>query len=280
MSVDLHLHTIHSDGSWLPADLVEKAIELKFSHIAVTDHDTTAGVDEARQAAAGRIEIITGIEINTVWTRPDGTGADVHVLGYFFDADNAALKDLLAKQQCARRAFVDDTIEMVKKTGITLTFDQVQSHVGRGSIGRPHIIRAIVDAGGAETVDEAWEKYMSRSSPFYVERRSVKPHEAVAAITAAGGMTSIAHPHKEVALQELIDELKPQGLQALEAYHRSHDLPDVKRLLQVASQNGLTVTGGSDCHGSYKGYPAAIGSVHVPLDVVRTLESRRELVKR
>lgn len=274
MSVDLHLHTVHSDGSWLTAELVRKAIELKFSHIAITDHDTTAALSEARDAAGGRIEIITGIEINTVWTRPDGESADVHVLGYFFDPDNSALCDLLKRQQEARNAFVLDTLSSIRKAGVDLTFDQVIAKAGCGSIGRPHICRAIVEAGGAPSTDEAWERFLSRRSPFYVERRSVKPHEAIAALTAAGGVSSIAHPAKETALQSLIDELKPLGLSALEAYHRSHDLPDVRRLMQVATHNGLSVSGGSDCHGAQEGYPPAIGTVLVPLGVVRGLREK------
>lgn len=274
MSVDLHLHTVHSDGSWLPADLVERAVQLQLSHIAVTDHDTTAAVDEARAAAGGRLEVITGVEINTVWTRPDGSVTDVHLLGYYFDAGNKSLQDLLARQRNARLDFVSDTIESVRAAGVELTFEQVQRHAGRGSVGRPHIIRAIVEAGGADDVDAAWEKFMTRTSPYYVERRSVRPQEAVEVLARAGSVTSIAHPGKEEALVPLIEELKPLGLCALEAYHRGHDLATVRRLLHVAAQSDLVVSGGSDCHGAYNEYPAAIGTVLVPLDVVRGLQAR------
>jgi predicted metal-dependent phosphoesterase TrpH len=279
MSIDLHLHTVYSDGSWLPSELVEKAVSLKLTHIAITDHDTTAALQEARQAAGDRLRIVTGIEINTVWSRPDGTQSDVHVLGYFFDAASIKLQALLARQQDARNAFVLETLESIGRAGIKVTLDQVKAQAGLGSIGRPHICRAIVEAGGAADADEAWEKFISRNSPYFVERRSVTPHEAVSALTGAGGVTSIAHPAKEEALKQLIEELKPPGLEALEAYHRSHDLPDVRRLMQLASQNGLAVSGGSDCHGSQKEYPPAIGTVQVPLDVVRTLEARVPILK-
>lgn len=280
MSVDLHLHTVYSDGSWLPADLVERALQLQLSHIAITDHDTTAAVEEARAAAEGRLEVITGVEINTVWTRPDGSATDVHLLGYYFDAGSRALQDLLARQRNARLDFVTDTIASVGRAGVELTFEQVQKHAGRGSVGRPHLIRAIVEAGGADDVDAAWEKFMTRTSPYYVERRSVTPHEAVTILTKAGGVTSIAHPSKEEALQTLIDELTPLGLCALEAYHRGHDLPVVRRLMHLAAQNGLVISGGSDCHGAYKGYPAAIGTVLVPLEVVRGLQARMPVLER
>lgn len=274
MSVDLHLHTVHSDGMWEPRDLVEKAISLKLSHMAVTDHDTTAAVDEARAVAAGRIEVITGIEINTIWIRPDGTRADVHVLGYFFDPNHSELQNVLVRQQDARLKFVFDTIERLKEADIELTFERVKANAGIGSIGRPHLTKAIVECGGAEDVNSAFEKFMLRGSPYYVERQSVAPHEAVAAITAAGGVCSIAHPSKEDWLQVLIDELQPLGLTALEAYHRSHDLDTVRRLLNVSAKNGLVVTGGSDCHGAYKEYPPVIGTVLVPQEVVRDLQAR------
>src|SRR5262249_27821852 len=120
--IDLHLHTHHSDGNWSPAELVERAVELKLDSIAITDHDTTNGIAEALAAAAGRIEIIAGVEINTVWRGPDGEQEDVHILGYFIDVNNDDLKAALARQQEARLELVSETIDALSQLGVDLTF--------------------------------------------------------------------------------------------------------------------------------------------------------------
>lgn len=272
MPVDLHLHTHHSDGTWTPTQVVNRAIELRLKHIAITDHDTTAGIEEARLAAGEQLEVINGIEINTVWT--DGVEKeDVHILGYFIDPDNADLHQLLDKQQSARMQLITDTITKLGEYGINLSLEKIRSFAGIGSIGRPHITQAIVAAGGAADVNEAFAKYMNRSSPFYVARNSVAPIEAVKAIVSAGGLASVAHPGKSKNIEKIILQLKTVGLSAVEAYHRRHNLDRVKHYLKFARQNQLVVTGGSDCHGPFEQYPASIGSVSVPLEVVRNLRA-------
>jgi 3',5'-nucleoside bisphosphate phosphatase len=277
MAVDLHLHTIHSDGTWSPTQLVEKAISLRLKHIAITDHDTVDGLAEAEKVAGIKIEIIPGIEINTVWTNADGKQQDVHILGYFIDRTNAKLKAVMEKQQWARNQLVAETLEMVKSAGITLTMEDVQASAGIGSIGRPHLTKAIVKAGGARDVNEAYEKFMRRTSPYYVARKSVGPQEAIAAIKDAGGISSLAHPSKDDNSEDLIARLKTYGLDAVEAFHRSHTLPHIRRLMRCARLNKMLITGGSDCHGPYEQYPESIGSIRVPLHVVQDLKSAREV---
>lgn len=272
MAVDLHLHTYHSDGSWSPSELVSHAIRLKLSCIAITDHDSVAGIEEARLAAAEKLEVIAGIEINTILKEPDGSKRDVHILGYFIDPENEELKVIMQRQQDARNQLVDDIIEKVQSCGINLTIADVRECAGNGSIGRPHITRAIVKVGGAKNLTAAYERFMMRTSPDYVARHSVEPHEAIAAIRAAGGISSIAHPGKNVEIEPIILMLKEAGLNAVEAYHRSHNLKTVKRYLKFATANKMLVTGGSDCHGPSDGYPASIGTVSVSPDVVRNLK--------
>jgi 3',5'-nucleoside bisphosphate phosphatase len=270
MSVDLHLHTTHSDGNYTVSQLVEKAIELKLTHIAITDHDTTAGIAEAIAVAGKRIEVIPGIEINTIWDDDDGPH-DVHILGYFVDGDNAELKAVLKKQQVARVQLVDDIIDKLNELGIALTREHVQECAGVGSIGRPHITQAIVKAGGAVDVNEAWEKFMSRKSPHYVARRSVSSGDAIRAITACGGISSIAHPGKAANIQKTILTLKECGLRGVEAYHRRHSVDMVKQYIRFANKNEMLITGGSDCHGPSGEYPASIGTISVPPQVVTAL---------
>lgn len=277
MAVDLHLHTIHSDGTWSPTQLVEKAISLRLKHIAITDHDTVAGLAEAEKVAGDKLEIIPGIEINTVWSDDAGKMHDVHILGYFIDRSNAKLKAVMEKQQWARNQLVTETLEMLKKAGMALTLEDIQESSGIGSIGRPHLTKAIVKAGGAKDVNEAYEKFMRRTSPYYVARKSVGPQEAIAAIKDAGGISSLAHPSKDERTEDLIVTLKQFGLDAIEAFHRSHTLPHIRRLMRCARMNKMLITGGSDCHGPYEQYPESIGSIRVPLHVVQDLKSAREV---
>lgn len=272
MSVDLHLHTYHSDGSWSPSEVVANAIRLKLSAIAITDHDTVAGIEEARAAANGSLEIISGIEINTVLKQQDGSNKDIHILGYFIDAENSSLKAVMKRQQDARNRLVDEIIKKVQSCGINLTMADVRECAGNGSIGRPHITRAIVKVGGAKNLTAAYERFMTRTSPDYVPRHSIEPQEAIAAIRDAGGISSIAHPGKNQEIEPIILMLKECGLNSVEVFHRSHNLTTVKRYLKFAAAHGMLITGGSDCHGPSDGYPASIGTVSVSPEVVRNLK--------
>jgi len=273
MTVDLHLHTLYSDGNWSPAELVEHAVELKLKHIAITDHDTMDGIAEAQAVAGNRLNIIPGVEINTVFCYPDGREQDVHILGYFLDKNNRELKALLRRQQEARLRLVEETIVMLAELGINLSLADVQASAGIGSIGRPHITKAIVEAGGAADVNDAYARFMQRESPHYVARKSVSPSEAVRAIRAAGGIASIAHPGKTDGIEKLILEMKAHGLQGVEAFHRGHSVEMIQHYIRFAHRNGLVYTGGSDCHGPYKEMPASIGTVSVPPEVISSLRA-------
>lgn len=271
MSIDLHLHSHHSDGTWAPSDLVEHAVKLKMKVIALTDHDTTNGVQEALDAAAGRVEVIPGIEINTIWNDGDGNVQDVHILGYYIDVDNEHLKEVLKRQRQARVDHLEECIKLIAGAGVPLTREKVQEFAGAGAIGKAHITKAIVNVGGAVDIHEAYERFMVRGSPYYAQRRSVNPFEAVAAIVQSGGVASIAHPGKGEKIRSLILELKEHGMQSVEAYHRVHSGDTVRSYLRFAHRNGLIVTGGSDCHGPYEGYQSTMGSISIPKEVVRNL---------
>jgi hypothetical protein len=273
MSIDLHLHTHHSDGTWSPTDLVNHAIAIKMKHIAITDHDTVKGISEAQEAACGKLEIIPAIEINTIYIHDSGKREDVHILGYFIDPSSTELTEVLNRQQEARAQHLIDSINAVAALGIDIDIDSVQRHAGIGSIGRAHITMAIVEAGGAKDVNEAWEKFMTRKSEHYVPRNSVTPVDAIRAINAAGGIASIAHPGKEEHMDALILQLREAGLKAIEAFHRIHSVHLVRHFIKLANRNNMLITGGSDCHGPFGSYAPTVGSISVPQEILRNMRN-------
>lgn len=280
MSADLHLHTHYSDGNWSPAQLVDEAVRLGFNCMALTDHDTVAGLPEAHERAAGRIRLIDGIELNTVWLNPQGQRQDVHILGYFIDPQSVELSAAMQAQQKARLDYIEETLQKLNSRGYKIELQDVLAAAGKGSIGRPHICAAMLKTGVINDVAKAYRMLMNNDSEFKVVRRSITPQEAISAIHAAGGVASFAHPGKEKNLDVLIPELCRAGLNAIEAYHRGHSLAMVKKYLKLARSKNLLVSGGSDCHGPYQEYPATIGSIRIAPDIVQRLEERhRALLK-
>jgi hypothetical protein len=273
--LDLHLHTHHSDGTWSPEALVEHAVQIGMKHIAITDHDTVDGVAEASAVAGARLEVIPAVEINTVHKDESGNSHDIHILGYFIDTENKALESVLARQKAARAQHVLDSIALLASSGMAITLADVQACAGKGAVGKAHLSEAIVRAGGAADVSEAYQKYMMRTSPFYAPRKSVAPLEAVKAIRAAGGIPSIAHPGKEAHVIPLIESLSQQGLMGIEAYHRVHTLPLLRQYLRYANRHNMLVTGGSDCHGPFEQYRSMMGTISVPPEVLTVLKKAR-----
>ena len=273
MSIDLHLHTNHSDGNWSPEAMIEYAVKLKLKHISVTDHDTTSGIVPAIKAAGSRLEVIAGVEINTVAPDTFGKLQDIHILGYFIDAENISLQNSLAKQRSLRDEHVQAVILRLKDAGVQLTLNDIKKYSGEGTIGKAQITKAIVSAGGARDIMEAYEKYTSKKSEFFVQRRSITPVEAVESICNAGGIACLAHPGKRTDVFDLIQSLKQHGLRAVEVYHRMHSQQQRKRLIDYAQKHNLLVTGGSDCHGPYEDCLPSIGTMKVPEIVLTKLRA-------
>jgi 3',5'-nucleoside bisphosphate phosphatase len=272
MTADLHLHTYYSDGSWSPQQLIDEAVKLEFDCIAITDHDTVAALPEAREYAEGKIRLINGIELNTVWTNPNGEAQDVHILGYFIDPQSTALKEVIDRQQSARLKYLNEILERLASRGYEIGLDDVRASAGKGSLGRPHLCLAMVRAGVSADVQQAFKLLTDKSSDLYAVRNSITPFGAIAAIKASGGISSLAHPGKDPFMHLLIRELPARGLDAVEAYHRGHTFALLRRYLKLARKRHLLVTGGSDCHGAFENYAASIGSVRVATEVVQRLE--------
>lgn len=248
MKIDLHIHTTYSDGAFSPEQVVDTALECNLDVIALTDHDNILSHKIAYDYVSKngyKLEIIPGVEINTIYK-----GYEVHILGYFMDAANPDFVKLLKEQQQARINQTRQIVELLnKKAGIRVKFEDIKALVAPGgSIGRPHIARAITSAGGVANVMEAYSKYINDSSPVYVTRKTVSPHDAVEIIYDAGGIPVFAHPIDVDISEKLIKELTGFGLRGIEAYHRKHSPAVVEYFSSLAEKFGLIITGGSDFH--------------------------------
>jgi len=250
MKVDLHIHTYYSDGAFSPEKIVDTAIDADLGAIALTDHDNVLSYNVARKhiienGLENKLELIKGVEINTLYK-----SYEVHILGYFMDAENSDFKNMIKTQQQARITQTKEILSLLsKKEKISIPFDDVKKLVAEGgSIGRPHIAKAITNAGGTSNVIEAYAKYINDDSPVYVPRKTVSPFDAVEVIYGAGGIPVIAHPYDIDIAEKLIKELMTCGLRGIEAYHRKHSPACVEYFSSMAEELGLIVTGGSDFH--------------------------------
>ncbi len=264
---DLHTHTTASDGCLTPTEVVEAAKRAELAAVAITDHDTVGGIDEA--LAAGRkfdIEVIPGVEISTIYQ----DRVEVHILGYFIDHTSPTLIERLDVLKNARYDRAMQMVEKLNAAGVMIDFGRVQELAGGGAIGRPHVARAIVEAGAARSMDSAFGKFLKEGGAGYVPRYKISPMEAMEAISEAGGVSCCAHVAK-LKRDELLVELINRGLRAIEASHPDHSRAGRKFYKRFAKSRGLIATGGSDAHGFAHNMRPGVGDVTVDYDVVRQL---------
>ena len=273
--VDLHLHTNFSDGSDTPEEVIARAAALNMAGVAITDHDTTSGLDRGRIAAdlAG-IAFIPGIEISA------SHGAlDIHVIGLGIEAHNTELIMALDTFRTARSTRVDQILERLHDLGITLPRADVEAQAGAsgGVLGRIHIARAIQTNGYTRTVQEAFDKYIRRGRKAYVPRKTLPCAQAIDLIHAANGLAFLAHPGLSNPTNSFIDRMMNLPFDGIEAYHTKHSPGQTTAYLQIAQQRGLLVSGGSDCHGTAtKPFPD-MGTVQVPYECMKTIQERLNL---
>ena len=273
-TVDLHLHTTASDGRLTPGETVTLAIERGLRVIAITDHDSTEGVAPAIAAARGTsLEVISGVEINT-----DTAQGEAHVLGYLLDHENDVLQDRLRDRRRARFERGFGIVRKLEAIGLSVRWERVQEIAGvaeGGAVGRPHVARALVEKGYVTSTQEAFEKYIGRDGPAYVEYEKLTPEEAVGIIRAAGGLAALAHSSTIEGLDRFLAPMITAGLAGLECYYGQYSEETVLGLVAVADRLGLVPTGGSDYHGSEQvTYNATLGGTNVPESVVSRLKER------
>jgi predicted metal-dependent phosphoesterase TrpH len=268
-TIDLHTHTARSDGLLEPTALVAAARDAGVRLLAITDHDTLAGVREvlAADALPAGLELLPGVELNAVVAeRLDLRESEVHVLGLGVDPDDEALETALALQRTRRRARFDRMVAQLAAIGRPIE-DALEALPLTGdddALGRPRAARAMIAKGYVTSVEEAFMTYLSRGRPGYVPREGMGPVEAIRAIRAAGGLPALAHFSEAPGRPDVIGELKDAGLGGLEVYYRTFDASTVEAMLGVAEASALVATGGSDYHGDLEPYAATHAQLWVP----------------
>ena len=269
-AIDLHTHSLRSDGALEPAALVERAAARGVQVQALSDHDTLAGIAEAVSVGERTgVRIIPSTELNT-----ESEWGDVHILGYFMDPADAALEARLRWLRDNRGRRIELMVERLNAQGHPVSLDRVLQIAGGGALGRPHLAQALFEAGHVPSYDAAFDTLISKDAPAYVSRIGLTPHEAVALVVAHGGVASLAHPFTVIGLDELLPQLVAEGLAGIETYYGSHSPAWTTRCLRLAGRYGLIPTGGSDFHGRGD-HGTDLGGTFVPPETIAALEARR-----
>lgn len=275
MRCDLHMHSTCSDGSLQVSELVAAVRDAGVSVFALTDHDTVAGLAEARQLAEGfGLKLVSGVELSTRFEN-----LELHILGYGFDPEHAGLVGHLQAQREARQNRIPALVERLQTLGVAVTVEDIYEVAGSANPGRPHVAKAMVLKGFARDVDDAFRRYLSDAGPANVKKQVPSPREAIAWIHDAGGKAVWAHPlarnlQRPGGIDRLVRELREQGLDGLEEVHPAQDSNSRRRIRKIARELGMHLTGGSDFHG--EATPGVMlgrgrGKDEVPVSVIETL---------
>ncbi len=274
-TIDLHTHSVRSDGVLEPADLVVAAAGAGVTLLAITDHDTLAAYRELRAAnvVPASLDLLPGIEINAV--APPGVGlweSEIHVLGFGMDPDDTAFEAALVAQREQRQARFERILARLRELGLGVDEEiALLAHGADDALGRPTVARALVARGHATSVEDAFQRLLGRGLPAYVPRGGLDPAGAIQAIRAAGGLPVLAHFREAVERMGIVRELVGLGLGGLEVYYRSWDRHTVELVGAVARNLGLVATGGTDYHGDLGPYAESHAALWVPPEVGVTL---------
>ena len=277
-AVDLHLHTTASDGRLRPTELVDLVAGQGLKVVSVSDHDTTSGLDEACQAAAKYpgMRIIPGIELST-----DIPGDEIHMLGYFFDREDAEFQSVLTRFRRGRLERGRMMVEKLAEYGLHVEWERVQEIAGEGgAVGRPHVALALVEKGYFREPKDAFAEYLGRNGLAYAEREKMTPEEGVRLLARVGGVAVLAHPAQLPDLDQKCAELEAAGLVGMEVHYQMYTPDTVARLLDVAKRHGLIPCGGSDYHGLGNTGEQLPGLLGPPMETVERLEEAAYKVDR
>jgi hypothetical protein len=263
--VDLHTHTTYSDGLLEPRALIERAVARGLVAMAITDHDAVGGIAPAREAAGVlALEIVPAIEISSTFE-----GEELHILGYFLDPEDSNLLRCLGVFRDDRRERALKMVERLHELGAPVTAERVIALAGPGVIGRPHIAGALVEAGHASSIEDAFRRFIGANGAAFIPRPRFDSSDAIALIHGAGGISVLAHAGGSFDALRL-ERLVGAGLRGIEIWHPHHGVSAVRRLRELARRYDLIETGGSDYHGPNRG--ADLGDLPVPPGVLQDLK--------
>jgi predicted metal-dependent phosphoesterase TrpH len=269
----LHCHSTASDGECAPADVARYARKVGLSAIALTDHDTTDGVEEAARAGADvGLRVICACEFST--RAPWG---EMHVLGYFLEPGDGRLQEFLVGTRAARRRRGEHMVEKLRRLGVAIELADLEVQAGGGAVGRPHVARALVERGVTADINEAFDRFLGKGRPGYVEKPLPDLNRVTELVHDVGGLAVAAHLGDR-GTEGQIRQFVEQGLDGVEVRHPSHSVAAEARLSGIAARLGLAITGGSDWHGEteFGNSHAALGGLDIPLEWLQRLEARRE----
>ncbi len=271
MFADLHLHTNFSDGTYTPEELAGHAQRCGLAAVALTDHDTVEGCARMAVACAERgIEFIPAAELTAELDH-----IELHILAYFLDTSHARLLAELAKYQLVRQNRIREMCAKLNKLGVPLAAESVFAIANCKAPGRPHVGRALVQAGYCATLDEAFDRYLKKHRPAWVPKTKIHSFDAIKLIHEAGGLAVMAHPGLN-RTDDIIPDLVTAGLDGIECFHSRHSTAACEHYVLIAEHHNLLVTGGSDCHGMNKGKPL-IGTLRIPYEYVSRLKKARDM---
>jgi predicted metal-dependent phosphoesterase TrpH len=274
---DFHTHSTISDGRLSPTELVDLAYRNGVRIMALTDHDTVDGLPEAFAAAAKYPDftLVPGIEMST-----DIEGGELHILGHFIDWENESFRERLSRLQESRLGRARGMVNKLAQLGKPVSWERVESFADEGSVGRPHIAQAMVEAGHVANIGEAFDLYLSRTGPAYVERDKLTPEDNVELLLRVGGLVTLAHPAEGggmETLEPLLARLADAGLSAMEVYYQDYNPETTSRLRTLADRFGLIPLGGSDYHALGNPRERQPGMIPLPMEQVdRYLQLARE----
>ncbi len=283
--IDLHVHSTASDGTLTPPEILEMAVQLGLKAVSITDHDTISGSAAALDSGIPQsLGFLTGIEISAAPPRGYPSGSSVHVLGYGIDLFDTSLNKLLTVLQTSRENRNPQIIERLNAMGMDLTMADLSPIVGDATAGRPHIAQLMIAKGLAVSIDDAFDRFLGKNKPAYVEKHRVPMEAAIAAIKSAGGVAVLAHPYlNDVTAIDNVEPflltLKAMGLEGVEALYPEHPEAATARYCQLAQKHNLLITGGTDFHGAVTPgiqMGSGAGNFHVPYSYYEHLMARLE----
>jgi predicted metal-dependent phosphoesterase TrpH len=286
--IDLHIHSTASDGSLTPLEIMTLAKKVGVKAISITDHDTIDGVKEIfKTTLTNSLELISGVEISCEPPLQFKDIGSVHLLGYGFSIHDKDLNAILDKARKSRAQRNPKIIEKLVSLGFDISIEQVESRFGAKQTGRPHIAEFMKEKGYVQTFREAFDKYLGKDKPAYVDKYKVSCEEAIVTILKAGGMPVLAHPglfsfNKSNQMADLIDTLISYGLEGMEVYYTDHDVAMTSFLEKLADQTNLKMTGGSDFHGAFnEGVKIGTGNdnLNIKYSLFKTLKLRLNQIK-